>query len=201
MMSRLTCTFSSSGSHLATAWSTEIMVVGGRGIYSLDLETTTVLPRHVQQTGAANQASGCLRRGECEQCQPPRSPARRRASFSEGEGEDGEGERLERPGASGRVSRPLPPSFLPGRQNCVSGETAACFVVARSLARQLARLDAHGGGRKEGGGRRRPLGWALDWRSLARGNVAACFGRRRRTQRTDDGPYFKCRSKRKENSR
>ena len=37
MMSRLTCTFSTSGSHLATAWSTEIMVVAGEHILSLSI--------------------------------------------------------------------------------------------------------------------------------------------------------------------
>ena len=123
---------------------------------------------------------------------PATSPARRASTpppLCEGKKERGRrrGGRDWRGRAHSRAGSSLPPpSFLP------SWETELCqwgngsFVVARSLARQLARLDAHGGGRKEGGGRRRPLGWALEWRSLARGNVAACFGRRRRrTQRTE----------------
>ena len=114
---------------------------------------------------------------------PATSPARR-ASFSEGEGEDGEGERLERPGAGGLLA----PSFLPAWETELCQWGNGSFVVARPLARQLARLDAHGAeaAGKEGGDL--SLGWALDWRSLARGNVAACFGRQRlrRTQRRTD---------------
>ena len=56
-------------------------------------------------------------------------------------------------------------SFLPARQNCVSGETAASSSLTPrlSVGRQLARLDAHGGRKEEGG----DLGWAQTRASLA----------------------------------
>ena len=133
---------------------------GGRGmnIFSQLGNNESVTP--TCPTNRGSESSGCLRR-ECEQCQPAATSPARRAStpppLCEGKKERGRregGETGEAGRIRGRAPRSLLPlSFHPGRQNCVSGETAASSSPARSLGSLRAWMPTEAAGRKaeEGG--------------------------------------------------
>ena len=188
MMSRLTCTFSSGLSPgMASRGVRKTRIIEGGEERSLDM-TTSVEHQHVQQTAAAAiEAAVCVESVRARLAEGGREGGRAMPAGQAGRQADRQVERASsslsliypsngrrKPGGreGGRLEkwRGKARSFVRSSLHC---ETELCqwgngsfvvhsaAVVRRSVGRQLARLDAHGGGRKErreGGkeGRRRP---------------------------------------------